>query len=156
MPSSQESTVPSLQLFNYLAYFGVLPFVLGLWMQWVGVSFGYVDGRFLFAAYSCAILSFLCGIWWGGALNAVHHPARNRLMYLSNGLCLLGWVGLLLYRTPIGLPLLLLCYVFVERAEAHLKPNRRELKSYFRMRTRVTYLVVACHILMVLLSFSRG
>ncbi|AQQ67441.1 DUF3429 domain-containing protein [Microbulbifer agarilyticus] len=156
MPSSQDATDLSLHWFNRLAYLGVLPFVLGLWMQWSGVSFGYVDGRFLFAAYSCAILSFLCGVWWGGALNAAHHPAHNKLMYLSNGLCLLGWVGLLLYRTPVGLLLLLLCYVFVERMEAYLKPNRRELRSYFRTRTRVTYLVVACHLAMVLLLIAGG
>nr|WP_010131334.1 DUF3429 domain-containing protein [Microbulbifer agarilyticus] len=156
MPSSQESAAVSLNWFNRLAYLGLLPCVLGLWMQWAGFSLGYVDGRFLFAAYSCAILSFLCGIWWGGALNAPQHPSRNRLMYLSNGLCLLGWVGLLLYRTPVGLPLLLLCYVVVERMEARLKPNKRELTDYFRTRTRVTYLVVACHIVMVLLSAGGG
>ncbi|MCA0901373.1 DUF3429 domain-containing protein [Microbulbifer agarilyticus] len=156
MPSSHESTALSLHWFNRLAYLGVFPFVLGLWMRWADVSLGYLDGRLLFAAYSCAILSFLCGVWWGGALNVSNHPARSTLMYLSNGICLLGWIGLLLYRTPVGLPLLLLCYVFVERAEAYLKPNRRELRSYFHTRTRVTYLVVACHVLMVLLSFSGG
>lgn len=120
-------------------------------MAYFGISLAGVDGRLWFTAYSCVILSFLCGIWWGGALNCPQHSHRLALAVLSNVVCLLGWVALLLYRTPVALPLLAICFLFVERAEAYLKPNRAELPMYFSARTRVTYLVIVCHLLMIFL-----
>ena len=136
-------------LFNCLAYLGVVPFVIGIGMAVRGYSIVGVDGRLWFTAYSCVILSFLCGIWWGGALNRQGHQHRVLLALLSNGIALIGWVALLLYKTPVALPLLALAFLFVERAEARLKPNSSLLGGYFRARTRVSYLVITCHLVMI-------
>jgi len=108
-----------------------------------------VGGRLWFAGYSAVILSFLCGIWWGGALNRVGHRHRIALAILSNLVCLGGWIALLLYRTPWGLPLLALGYAFVVTAEARLNPNLPHLYDYFRTRSRVTYLAIGCHLIMI-------
>lgn len=140
-------------LFNCLAYLGVVPFVIGVGMALTGYSIADVDGRLWFTAYSCVILSFLCGIWWGGALNRQGHPHRVLLALLSNGIALIGWVALLLYKTPIALPLLALAFLVVERAEARLRPNSSSLIGYFQARTRVSYLVVACHLLMIAVTW---
>lgn len=137
------------RLFNWLAYFGVVPFVIGIAMGLAGYSVFGVDGRLWFTAYSCVILSFLCGVWWGGALNRVDHVYRLPLMVLSNVIALVGWVALLLYQSPLALPVLAVAYLFVERAEARLKPNVSFLSGYFSTRSRVTYLVIACHLVMI-------
>ncbi|MBN8431869.1 DUF3429 domain-containing protein [Microbulbifer salipaludis] len=138
-------------LFNGLAYLGAVPFVIGVVMALTGVTWAGVDGRLLFTAYSAVILSFLCGIWWGGALNRVDHPYRVPLMLASNLVALAAWLALLFYDTRFALPALALGYVFVERAEARWKPNRPDLTSYFKTRSRITYFVVACHVLMIAL-----
>lgn len=151
MTTAHASNLISTKLFNRLAYFGVAPFVVGLAMTGFGVSLMGVDGRLWFTGYSSVILSFLCGIWWGGALNRPEHRHRFALIVLSNLVCLLGWMALLLYRTPVALPLLAACFLFVERAEAYLKPNRAPFSAYFSARTRVTALVVFCHLVMIFL-----
>lgn len=135
-------------LFNWLAYLGVAPFVIGIAMEVTGYSIASIDGRLWFTAYSCVILSFLCGIWWGGALNHDRHKHRVLLALLSNAIALIGWLALLFYRTPYALPVLALAFLCVERAEAFLKPNSSRLASYFKTRTRVSYLVIACHLIM--------
>lgn len=149
MPTNQAPSAVSTQLFDRLAYFGVVPFVIGIGMALTGYTLAGVDGRLLFTAYSAVILSFLCGVWWGGALNRVDHPHRLTLMSMSNLVCLIGWGALLCYRSPVSLPVLAMAYLFVERAEARLKPNLSYFEEYFRTRTRVTYLVVFCHLVMI-------
>ncbi len=137
------------RLFDALAYAGVLPFVIGIVMQATGVELVGVGGRLWFTAYSAVILSFLCGIWWGGALNRVGHRHRIALALLSNLACVGGWGALMLYRTPWSLPILMLGFAFVVTAEARLNPNLPRLYDYFRTRTRVTYLVITCHLIMI-------
>lgn len=137
--------------FNRLAYLGLLPFVFGIGITATGYSLFGVDGRLWFTAYSSIILSFLCGVWWAGALNQAGHESRAPLMFLSNGIALIGWGALLIYQTPVALPLLALAFLFVERAEARLKPNASCLSKYFQTRSRVTYLVIVCHLVMIVL-----
>ena len=150
------SGVEKTRLFDALAYAGVLPFVVGILLQLSGVQIFGVGGRLWFAAYSAVILSFLCGIWWGGALNRVGHRHRLALALLSNSTCLGGWVALMLYRTPWSLPMLALGFAFVVTAEARLNPNLPRLYDYFRTRTRVTYLVIACHLVMIVTILFTG
>ncbi|WP_078083742.1 DUF3429 domain-containing protein [Microbulbifer mangrovi] len=137
------------RLFNWLAYLGVVPFVIGIVMAAFQYSVLGVDGRLWFTAYSAVILSFLCGVWWGGALNRLDHVHRLPLMLLSNIIALVGWVALLFYQAPLALPVLMVAFLFVERAEARLKPNLSFFSGYFKTRTRVSYLVVACHLAMI-------
>ncbi|WP_237064680.1 DUF3429 domain-containing protein [Microbulbifer guangxiensis] len=143
-------------LFDGLAYAGVLPFVLGLWLQWRGDAIFGIEGHFLFAAYSACILSFLGGIWWAGALNRPDHPRRLSLVLQSNGVALVAWLGLLLASSAWGLVLLAFGFGYVRWEEARLNPNARRLRNYFRTRSRVSYLVIFCHLLMVLLLVWQG
>lgn len=149
MRSNQAHDAISTRLFDGLAYLGVLPFVIGIVMAYADFRFAGIDGRLWFTAYSSVILSFLCGVWWGGALNRLDHSHRLALMLLSNVVCLIGWCALLFYRFPFSLPVLAASYLFVERAEARLKPNLPYFAGYFKSRSRVTYLVVFCHLVMI-------
>ncbi|WHI46522.1 DUF3429 domain-containing protein [Microbulbifer sp. VAAF005] len=139
------------RFFDWLAYFGLIPFVVGIFMQWLGLSILGVTPRLLFTTYSAVILSFLCGVWWGAALNRVGHPHRLMLALLSNLVTLLGWGALLMFRTSWALPVLLLAFGFVAWAEAKLNPNLPGRDQYFRTRSIVTYLVMFCHLFMILL-----
>ncbi|WP_250462377.1 DUF3429 domain-containing protein [Microbulbifer litoralis] len=134
---------------NALAYAGVLPFLLGIAMQVTGVTLFGVDGLLWFATYSATILSFLCGIWWGAMLNRPGYPHASTLTLLSNLFCIGAWVGVMLYRTAWGLPLLAIGYGLVAWSEARLNPNAPDLGSYFKTRGRVTCLVIGCHLIMI-------
>ena len=144
-----ESTV----LFDVLAYAGIAPFLLGLWLELIDIQIAGINGRFLFAAYSACILSFLCGIWWAGALNNPEHPHRRALVLLSNVLALLAWCGLMFFRSQWGLLLLAFGFIIVRWAEARLNPNRPQLRNYFRTRSRVSYMVIICHLAMLALAY---
>ncbi|GAB2876120.1 DUF3429 domain-containing protein [Microbulbifer echini] len=149
--SGYQPSVVDTRLFDALAYLGLCPFVIGLLIELVGVSFLGIDGRLFFSAYSAVILSFLCGIWWGGALNRPGHPHRMALVFLSNLVALAGWVALLLYQTVWGLPILAVGFAFVAWMEARLNPNLPGREQYFRTRGIVTYLVIGCHLGMIVL-----
>ncbi len=138
-----------------LAYAGIAPFVIGILLELSNIQFMGVAGRFLFAAYSACILSFLCGIWWGGALNRGEHPHRILLAILSNLVCLGAWLGLLMFRTPWGLLLLTLGFAFTRWAESRLNPNVPGLYTYFRTRSRVSYIVIGCHLVMLVVVWVR-
>ena len=156
MTQDSESIQPATEstvLFDVLAYAGIAPFLLGLWLEFVNIQIAGIDGRFLFAAYSACILSFLCGIWWAGALNNSEHPHRRALILLSNALALLAWVGVMLFRSQWGLLLLACGFLFVRWAESRLNPNRPQLRNYFRTRSRVSYLVITCHLAMLALAY---
>ncbi|WP_091384273.1 DUF3429 domain-containing protein [Microbulbifer marinus] len=154
--ASQRPAAIDTCLFDALAYLGLLPFVIGIAMQITGVTLFGVGGRFWFAAYSTAILSFLCGIWWGGALNRVRHPHRLALILLSNLVCVAAWFALLLYATFWGLPLLAAGFAFVLWAEARLNPNLPRRYNYFKTRSRVSYLVIGCHLVMIAVIALTG
>ncbi|WP_444893383.1 DUF3429 domain-containing protein [Microbulbifer sp. TRSA001] len=150
-PDSHNYPKVDTRFFDWLAYFGLIPFVVGIFMQWLGLSILGVTPRLLFTTYSAVILSFLCGVWWGAALNRVGHPHRLMLALLSNLVTLLGWGALLMFRTSWALPVLLLAFGFVAWAEAKLNPNLPGRDQYFRTRSIVTYLVMFCHLFMILL-----
>lgn len=136
-------------LFDSLAYAGVLPFLVGIWMHWMDTEVFGVGGRFLFAAYSACILSFLVGIWWAAALNRPQHPRRLSLALQSNALALVAWVGLLFSAHKWGILLLAAGFAYVRWEEARLNPNARRLRNYFRTRALVSYIVIACHLVML-------
>ncbi|MEW5250615.1 DUF3429 domain-containing protein [Microbulbifer discodermiae] len=148
----KKPATKSTRLFDLLAYTGIGPFALGIWLEVTGENLGGIDGGFLFAAYSACILSFLCGIWWAAALNRADHPHRLALTLLSNLVCLSAWLGLLVYRTPWGLAILASGFAYMRWAEARLNPNGRQLRGYFKTRSRVTYVVIACHLSMLALE----
>ena len=152
MASAGYQQNASTRLFEWLAYLGVAPFLLGIGLSVLEVSPLGIDGRLWFTGYSSVILSFLCGIWWGGALNGTAVEHRNTLMVLSNVIALVGWAALLFYQSVFALAVLVAMYLLVERLEAYLKPNRAGFTGYFTARTRVTWLVVACHLGMMLVA----
>lgn len=159
MKDSLDSPPPTepTPLFDGLAYAGVLPFVLGIWMEWQGDVVPGIDGRLLFAGYSACILSFLGGIWWAGALNRPDHPRRLGLTLQSNGVALVAWLGLLFSTVSLwGLLLLAAGFAYVRWEEARLNPNARRLRHYFRTRSRVSYLVIGCHLVMLVLLLWRS
>ena len=146
---SYQQPVVDTRLFDALAYLGLIPFVVGILLQLLDVSLLGIGGGLFFSAYSVVILSFLCGIWWGGALNRPSHPHRLALVLLSNLVALFGWVGMLLYETAWGLPMLAIGFAFIAWMEARLNPNLPGREQYFRTRNRVTWLVIGCHLIMM-------
>lgn len=140
---------------EFLGYAGLLPFViLTAYIGLYNDSFGVL----LFSSYSAVIASFIAGTLWGQALH-VSAVNRTALFIFSNLLCIIAWVSLALilfsYST-IGLCILLsvfLCLYFVEKyflwqvLEFTLLDR---LHHYWRLRGRLTFIVITCHILAIL------
>ncbi|CAA0105126.1 Uncharacterised protein [BD1-7 clade bacterium] len=148
-----------------LGYLGLLPFIVGLSLEWGTLDIAGVSGLWLFETYSACIASFVCGIWWGAVINNTSNNTSNdtsnnrssATLVLSNVLCLLAWVSLLLDNPIVTLLLLGGVFFVVLVLEKQLKPHRADLQPYFAMRRQVTGSVVILHLVMVMdVAISTG
>ncbi|CAA0125733.1 Uncharacterised protein [BD1-7 clade bacterium] len=133
-----------------LGYLGLLPFIIGVLLEWSTLDIAGISGLWLFETYSACIASFVCGIWWGAVINNKNHNRASATLVLSNVLCLLAWLSLLLDNPIVTLLLLGSVFFVVLVLEKQLKPHRAELQPYFAMRRQVTASVVILHLVMVM------
>jgi len=130
----------------YLGYCGLAPFVLSLLVVNFTVDFQDTSIRG-FILYSAIIISFMSGIHWGMALLR-NQGCRIRFM-ISIVPPILAWAAVL----SLPLPFLIGALGLVHLAE--LKIDRvlfsyPEIQTwYFRMRFRLTSLVVMLHFVMI-------
>ncbi len=129
-----------------LGYLGLLPFIAGFVLTLNNWAWPPFTGPWVFVSYSACIASFICGIWWGGAINRPQHTTLIAILLLSNGLCLTAWLALVLSTPVISIAILLVVYTLVLALERQLKPHRPDLLPYFAMRRRVTAGVVLLHV----------
>lgn len=136
---------------EFLGYAGLIPFII--LPVYIGLSSDSL-GALLFSSYSAVIASFISGTLWGQALH-VSAVNRTALFILSNLLSISPWAGLLLifFGFPLaGLCLLAAVYYGLWWVEKHFLWRVLEftlldrLHHYWRLRSRLTALVVLSHI----------
>jgi hypothetical protein len=130
-----------------LTFAGAIPFVVGA----MGVTHLIPDGWFgiqpeaLLASYGAVILSFLAGSHWG---LHVASPDRfdARLLLSSNVIAVSAWLALLLFpgNFPLTLSVLIAGFVVQLWIDRALWRSSRLASWYFRMRVKVTVVVIAC------------
>ena len=130
---------------NYM-YLGLLPFFAGALTPWIFVDYEPIAVD-LFFIYSAIILAFLAGIIWAGAL--LKDEANNqRHLHIAIIFSLIPLAAALLPALfKIGLMLLgFLLLLFWEK----LFFNHHYANWYQQLRHKITFIVVACHMLTIL------
>jgi hypothetical protein len=123
-----------------LGYAGFAPFaLLAAWLLWISPGDAAWDGVLTaLRAYAIAILSFVAGVRWGGALSAEGTP---RILLISVIPCLAGWMSLFL--SPV-LALAILAMTFAAQgAWDVIAAQNGDLPPWYgELRMRITILVV--------------
>ncbi|MCK8046367.1 DUF3429 domain-containing protein [Shewanella sp. 1CM18E] len=142
------------QIWTWLGYAGLLPFIITTLMIWTGWSLPWLEPVQAFISYSAIILSFLAGTLWGRVLSLYSVDNVANLLILSNLYALLAWVSLLISMPAVGLIALAFGYfslLGVEKSCQNLPNNT----SYRQMRVRLTFVALLTH-LMMLLHLATG
>ncbi|MGF1773192.1 DUF3429 domain-containing protein [Vibrio maritimus] len=141
----------SITLMTWLGYLGLIPFGLCIATFTPEATFVGANTRMLFLSYSAIILSFLCGILWSHALTHSSHKLSFPILTLSNLICLMAWLVIVI--TPeqfrLGIVVALAGYVcvwLVERIKLNALGNEFP-KAYQRLRSHLTVGVAVAHII---------
>ena len=133
------------RLYSILAYAGALPFVVCAAMPWFGLdrvpNVGTAD--YIAQAYGLAIASFLAGAHWGTYLYNRSESPTN-LFVTSNAVVVAVWLTFLLNVSAIGLFVLILAFLYLLFVDYRLRIVGLLGEHYFRLRAKVTAIVVAC------------
>lgn len=146
---NREST-KTIALMSWLGYLGLVPFALCIATFTANTDFMGVNTRLLFLAYSAIILSFLCGILWSHALAYATHKLSFPILLLSNLICLMGWLVIIIApeQFRLGVVVALVGYVcvwLVERIKLNALGDEFP-KDYKRLRSHLTVGVAVAHI----------
>ena len=172
--NSGVSKMPLLKLMHILGYAGLLPFLIPVallagtyWFDynpllgppWPPLASGLA--AYLFMTYSAIILSFMSGTLWAAGQTINRQSAALSALLMSNLLALLAWFTVLLsvflpQLMWVALMVLMLGYTILlwcERGHSGIKSEiKSQVKSvYWRMRLRLTALVIVLHLLMIIL-----
>ncbi|MGS0695176.1 DUF3429 domain-containing protein [Shewanella sp. 0m-4] len=143
------------QVWLGLGYAGLLPFIIATVMTWADWSLPWFEPQFAFISYSATILSFLAGTLWGRVLSLYSVDNLGNLLILSNLYALLAWFSLLLSMPIVGLIALAFGYFSLLSIEKNCD-NLPVNNSYQRMRTRLTYVALLTHLLMLIKLLIGG
>ena len=135
-----------------LTYLGLLPFIAALIMTFHTISIGDITGTMLFINYSAIILCFVTGALWG---QSSHHKntRHSAALILTNIWALAACMCLLasgIYAQVLAITLLSIGFLHILFLELKIK-NVHGTDSYYTMRKRISYMVIACHLIMLLL-----
>lgn len=151
-----------LALSRYLAWLGVLPFVLGISITLLNSAqfqffFGGLNGETIFVAYSAIILSFMAGALWGLYHRQPTDSSDNKTistsaLLITNVWAVLAWVSVLIFFVvPNTLPFILFvlalgyAHILWVEKQAQLSDN-----NYLSFRKHVTVSVITLHLLLLL------
>ena len=136
-------------LVRLLVFAGALPFFASAVLVLLPVLPA-LDAVALFRSYALVILCFLCGAHWGQGLAAKGGAPLN-LFLASNALVLLLWLGNAFLPASAFLLLVLLELVLLLGIDRRLFQHELIDHWYYVTRIRITLIVAAC-VLLVLLA----
>ena len=126
-----------------LTYAGVLPFVGCAIMPFVGLQELWNLGTYdhIAAAYSLAIVCFLCGAHWGTYLYH-RNAAQDNLFITSNVIVVACWFAFLMAAQAITLFVMILAFLCLLFIDYRLLKAGLLTDYYFRMRGIATAVAV--------------
>ncbi|MEM7293084.1 MAG: DUF3429 domain-containing protein [Pseudomonadota bacterium] len=141
-----------MSLVRTLGFLGLIPFAVGVLLEFELIWAGPFWGLKLFTTYSACILSFMCGAWWG--LHISKNSNHNTTwLVASNVLCLLAWVALMIGFNPLAVILLGGGFVVVWLAD--IKALRDHYAPvYLSLRSQLSIAVVIMHGLVLVPTVS--
>lgn len=139
---------------NKLGYAGLIPFIVAWLLKVFAEDNIALLGELAFVSYSAAILCFLCGALWGQSLQGkaeqVGPLQQSNIVVVIAWLVLLGfWCGLI---SAVWTLLLLAIGFLVLWWMEYMAVTHKQPPAYRQLRGRLTFVVVALHLLMLLAS----
>ncbi|NVJ59396.1 MAG: DUF3429 domain-containing protein [Gammaproteobacteria bacterium] len=137
---------------RFLGWLGIIPFLVSVFYTYDKQSlFGYY-APYVFVSYSCVILAFLSGAWWGALQRASEQHYVKRLLVLSNVFALIAFAALLLAHRhlPVSVALLGASFWLLWRIERLTSAHGLERSGYRKMRQQLSYVVVGLHVVLLL------
>lgn len=132
-----------IKLYNWLAYFGAMPFVACALLILVGFRDVNLIGDLVSVvnSYGLVIVVFMSGIHWGNYFSEKQINTIN-LLVTSNIIAILSWLAFLIF--PATFTLLFYCVSFsiLLLIDRKLLSNSVISKDYYEMRCVVTSIVV--------------
>lgn len=157
-----------LALSRYLAWLGVIPFIIGLILTLLDSAqlqffFGGLNGEIIFVVYSAIILSFMSGALWGllhrqPQSNLTAETITNSLpnqtkliLLVTNVWAVLAWIAVVIFLVlPSSLSFLLFllalgyAHILWVEKQANLSNER-----YLNFRQQVTACVITLHLILL-------
>ncbi|MBB4285627.1 DUF3429 domain-containing protein [Roseospira goensis] len=137
---------------------GLLPFLAGTTLAWVGDGAAAETGRFAVLTYGAVILSFLGGIVWGVAAAETHRLDRDgsvELFALSVLPPLVGWSALFLHG-PHGFTLLGLAFLGQLALDKRMRDLNLVPPWWIGLRLVLTTGVILCLALTAAAELGNG
>ncbi|MGR5295445.1 DUF3429 domain-containing protein [Vibrio mediterranei] len=142
---------PLVKTMNWLGYLGLIPFALCVASFNANAELFGLNTRIVYIAYSGTILSFLCGILWSHALSGENQPLLLPMLLLSNLICLMAWLVILIAPQHFQLALVVsmvgyICVWAVEKVKLSTAGSHFP-STYSTLRNHLTLGVLVSHII---------
>ncbi|MCF4174433.1 MULTISPECIES: DUF3429 domain-containing protein [unclassified Vibrio] len=139
------------KMMNWLGYLGLIPFALCIASFNANAELFGINTRIVFIAYSGIILSFLCGILWSHALSGENQPLSLPMLLLSNLICLMAWLVILIAPQQFQLALVVsmvgyICVWAVEKVKLSTASSSFP-STYSTLRNHLTLGVLVSHVI---------
>lgn len=138
-------------VYRVLTWAGAIPFLACAVLPLIGVeSLGPLgDVRQVLAIYGLAIASFLCGTHWTFELTQPGHWGPS-LFIVSNVLVVAAWFAVVAARVEVALGIQAATFVTLLAIDARIHARGGISGDYWRLRQRVTAVVLAALVLGIL------
>jgi len=142
------------RLISSLAFFGLLPFFGATFLTVARILPLMMDPKKIFVGYSVIILAFISGSLWGQVLDQADSIPSRVILVASNPIALLGWASLGLSNYSLVIATLGLGYILILSLEYRFASLLfgDVSHSYFKLRFKITSIVLLTHGLMVAFS----
>ena len=128
---------------SFLTYAGSIPFwfcalllIIGIEPQNAGI-----DIQYLLSVYGLVISSFMAGTLWGQQVNK-NNGWQRYLLFCSNGIALGLWVAFLTLSFTSLMIAYVVAFLVLLLIDYQLSQSGISNKVYFKLRLRVTFIVV--------------
>ena len=135
--------MPAMNFLQFLGYLGLLPFILLTLLTFFPI-WPQLDALTLFQRYSAIILGFMAGVLW--PVWAQQGSVRQLALFAVSLPVLSFLAGLLPAAYTLAIELLL--FIALRLGERWFALDEQYHPSYLQLRNRLTWVVVACHLLM--------
>lgn len=135
--------MPAISFLQFLGYLGLLPFILLTILTFFPV-WPQLDALTMFQRYSAIILGFMAGVLW--PVWAQQAAVRSLAVFAVSLPVLSFLAGLLPASYTLAIELLL--FIVLRLGERWFALDEQYHPSYLQLRNRLTWVVVACHLLM--------
>ena len=135
--------ITSQSIMSFLTYAGSIPFLFGavLLTTGVGTQNLSINIQHLLSVYGLVISSFMAGTVWGQQVNR-HSGWQLYLLFCSNAIALALWAAFVILSFTSLMIAYVIAFLVLLLIDYQLNQNGMSNENYFKLRLRVTFIVV--------------